>query len=264
MDYIAFLHKDRHSDFGVSFPDFPGCVTAGKTLEDARRMATEALALHISGMIEDGEPIPEPSSLDTLANDPEMTGAVAVLISIEPVRERTVRINITARESQVEAIDRLAEKQGMTCSAYMVRRSVVARGRSEARSGSALPTGSTIASRDPQPASTALFQRSQIRYYRFGIGAVHLVLRHGRPRRLSVGRQAGHEELDGFLLVPTGKSGNVRRSISPHRHRNDGCELQLFSLQPFVHHVFAVIVERRVTISALPNRLDQILTARNL
>lgn len=33
MDYIAYLHKDGSSDFGVSFPDFPGCVTAGKTLE---------------------------------------------------------------------------------------------------------------------------------------------------------------------------------------------------------------------------------------
>jgi predicted RNase H-like HicB family nuclease len=47
MEYIAYLHKDRDSDFRVSFSDFPGCVTAGKTLEEARRMAAEALALHI-------------------------------------------------------------------------------------------------------------------------------------------------------------------------------------------------------------------------
>jgi predicted RNase H-like HicB family nuclease len=45
MEYIAYLHKDGNSDFGVSFPDFPGCVTAGKTLEEARQMATEALAM---------------------------------------------------------------------------------------------------------------------------------------------------------------------------------------------------------------------------
>jgi Uncharacterised protein family (UPF0150). len=38
MDYIAYLHEDRKSDFGVSFPDFPGCITAGRTLErDAER-----------------------------------------------------------------------------------------------------------------------------------------------------------------------------------------------------------------------------------
>jgi predicted RNase H-like HicB family nuclease len=64
MEYIAYLHKDRKSDFGVSFPDFPGCVTAGKTLDEARRLASEALRLHIVGMIENGETIPEPSVLD--------------------------------------------------------------------------------------------------------------------------------------------------------------------------------------------------------
>ena len=58
MDYIAYLHKDKRSDFGVSFPDFPGCAQPGKTLEEARRKAAEALSLHIAGMIEDGEKIP--------------------------------------------------------------------------------------------------------------------------------------------------------------------------------------------------------------
>jgi predicted RNase H-like HicB family nuclease len=47
MGYIAYLHKDKGSDFGVSFPDFPGCITAGRNLEEARRMAVEALAMHI-------------------------------------------------------------------------------------------------------------------------------------------------------------------------------------------------------------------------
>jgi predicted RNase H-like HicB family nuclease len=119
MEYIAYLHKDRKSDYGVSFPDFPGCVTAGKTLEEARRMAAEALALHIQGMAEDGETIPEPSTIDDVADDPAMKGAVAFLVSIG--LEKTVRVNITARESQVEAIDQRAGEAGMTRSAYMVQ-----------------------------------------------------------------------------------------------------------------------------------------------
>ena len=45
MEYIAYLHKDKKSDYGVSFPDFPGCITAGTSLEEARRMAAEALSL---------------------------------------------------------------------------------------------------------------------------------------------------------------------------------------------------------------------------
>ena len=60
MECIAYLHKDPNSDFSVSFPDFPGCVTAGRTLEEARHMAVEALGLHINGMIEDCEGIPAP------------------------------------------------------------------------------------------------------------------------------------------------------------------------------------------------------------
>jgi predicted RNase H-like HicB family nuclease len=49
MEYVAYLHKEKASDFGVSFPDFPGCVTAGKTLEEARAMAVEALTMHMAG-----------------------------------------------------------------------------------------------------------------------------------------------------------------------------------------------------------------------
>ena len=32
VDYVAIIHKDTDSDFGVSFPDFPGCITAGERL----------------------------------------------------------------------------------------------------------------------------------------------------------------------------------------------------------------------------------------
>jgi predicted RNase H-like HicB family nuclease len=121
MEYIAYLHKDRNSDFGVSFPDFPGCVTAGKTLEEARRMAVEALALHIEGMMEDGDVIPEPSTLDALADDPAMAGAVAFLVGVEPPRDKTVRVNIAARESQIEKIDVRAKRFGLSRSAYLIQ-----------------------------------------------------------------------------------------------------------------------------------------------
>jgi predicted RNase H-like HicB family nuclease len=122
MEYIAYLHKDRKSDFGVSFPDFPGCVTAGKTLDEARRMAGEALALHIRGMVEDGETVQDPSTIDDVMEDPAMHGAVAFLVGVN--LEKTVRVNITARESQIELIDRMARQAGMTRSAYMVQASV--------------------------------------------------------------------------------------------------------------------------------------------
>jgi predicted RNase H-like HicB family nuclease len=120
MEYIAYLHKDRSSDYGVSFPDVPGCITAGKTLDEASRLAPQALALHIQGMIEDGETVPEPSKVDDIAADAARHGAIAFMVSVD-APDATVRVNITARESQIERIDRLAEAAGMTRSAFMVQ-----------------------------------------------------------------------------------------------------------------------------------------------
>jgi predicted RNase H-like HicB family nuclease len=120
MEYIAYLRKDKNSDYGASFPDFPGCITAGSTLEGARSLAAQALAFHVAGMRQDGEAIPLPSTLDDLRNDPAMKGAVAFLTEVrEP--ERTVRINITARKSQIAEIDRRARAKGLTRSSYIVQ-----------------------------------------------------------------------------------------------------------------------------------------------
>ena len=127
MEYIAYLHKDRGSDYGVSFPDFPGCITAGRTLDEASRMAEEALALHIQGMIEDGDLVPEPSKLDDIAKDAARLGAIAFMVRVE-APDTTVRVNITARESQLAKIDELAEAAGMTRSGYMVRAAVAGQG----------------------------------------------------------------------------------------------------------------------------------------
>ena len=79
-DYIALIHKDPESDYGVSFPDFPGCITAGATLDEAKAMAAEALAFHIKGMTEDGDPIPEPRSLEAIMGVRENRDAVAFLV----------------------------------------------------------------------------------------------------------------------------------------------------------------------------------------
>ena len=56
-NYIAIVHKNPDSDFGVSFPDFPGCVTAGQNIDEAKDMAEEAITLHIHGMFEDGRAV---------------------------------------------------------------------------------------------------------------------------------------------------------------------------------------------------------------
>ena len=103
--YIALLRKEKDSDFGVDFPDFPGCVSAGRNLDEARQMAAEALALHIEGMIEDAEPLPSPSSLERIMKDPRNQDAVGFLIDTPARPSPAMRINITLPKDLVEAID---------------------------------------------------------------------------------------------------------------------------------------------------------------
>lgn len=118
--YIALIHKDADSDYGVSFPDLPGCITAGSTLEEARTMAVEALALHVAGLIQDGEAIPEPSSLDTVMADPENLDGVAVLIPLAAGPVKAVRVNITLPEPELREIDAYAEEHGYTRSGFLL------------------------------------------------------------------------------------------------------------------------------------------------
>ena len=84
MNYIAVIHKDPDSDFGVSFPDFPGCITAGRIIEEAKSMASEALRGHIKEMQAAGEAIPEPSSFEAVMSDPDFSDGVAFLVSAAP------------------------------------------------------------------------------------------------------------------------------------------------------------------------------------
>ena len=118
--YIAFIHKDADSDYGVSFPDLPGCVTAGTTLDEARAFAEEALTLHLAGMVEDGEAIPEPSSLEAIMREAENRKNVVTLVSAREPAQKSVRINITMPEDMLHRIDDFAQQRGMNRSGFLV------------------------------------------------------------------------------------------------------------------------------------------------
>lgn len=100
--YIALARKEASSDYGV---DFPGCVTAGRTLDDARRMAHEALALHLEGMREDREPLPQPATLDAVMSAPANRDAVAFLVDVPAAPARSVRISVMLPENLLQRID---------------------------------------------------------------------------------------------------------------------------------------------------------------
>jgi predicted RNase H-like HicB family nuclease len=80
--YIGIIHRGVESGFGISFPDFPGCVSAGRTLEETAAMGREALRGHIAVMRDSGEIIPEATTLDALPTRLTEDGGAPILIPV--------------------------------------------------------------------------------------------------------------------------------------------------------------------------------------
>jgi predicted RNase H-like HicB family nuclease len=70
MQLVGIIHK-CNGTYGISFPDLPGCVSAGDSEAEVVANAIEAVDFHLEGVIEDGGPIPMPRGLDVLLADPE-------------------------------------------------------------------------------------------------------------------------------------------------------------------------------------------------
>src|SRR5438552_15918620 len=123
MRYIAFVHKEPGSCYGVSFPDFPGCISAGDTINDALSNAVEALSGHVRMMEAAGDPVPSPRSLEDIMADPEFRRdrEEAVISAVPLLRDRgsTVRINVSMDLGLLEAIDAEARSRGQTRSAFI-------------------------------------------------------------------------------------------------------------------------------------------------
>lgn len=123
MFYVALVHKEPASDYGVSFPDLPGCVSAGSTAEEAIRNAADALAGHVGLMKADGEAVPPPRAIDAIRADPglaeELRGATVALVPLLENRGTRVRVNLSLDAGLLDAIDSEARRRGTTRSAFL-------------------------------------------------------------------------------------------------------------------------------------------------
>ncbi|WP_366932281.1 type II toxin-antitoxin system HicB family antitoxin [Nostoc sp. NMS8] len=55
--------EKAEGNYSAYVPDLPGCVAVGETLEEVKQMIAEAIEFHIEGMLEDGLPVPKPTSI---------------------------------------------------------------------------------------------------------------------------------------------------------------------------------------------------------
>ena len=62
-NYLVIFEKAPDDSYSAYVPDLPGCVAVGQeNPEAAKQLIQEAIAAHIHGLIEDGLPVPEPTS----------------------------------------------------------------------------------------------------------------------------------------------------------------------------------------------------------
>jgi predicted RNase H-like HicB family nuclease len=71
MVAVVSLVHEVHGTYGVSFPDFPGCIAGGETLDEALQRGRAGLQLHVESMIEVGETLPKIRDAAEIKADPE-------------------------------------------------------------------------------------------------------------------------------------------------------------------------------------------------
>lgn len=119
MLYPVYVHiGDEDHAYGVTFPDFPGCFAASDSIDGLQKAVQEAVEAHFSG---EDEPIPYPSELSKLVNDPEYTDGIWMLFDVDlsKIDTRSQRVNITLPVNLLNRIDSYTEAHKISRSAFL-------------------------------------------------------------------------------------------------------------------------------------------------
>jgi len=117
--FIALVHKDDESAFGINFPDLPSVFSAADAQDDLTANAIEALRLWA-----EDETLPAPSSYEDLVAREDVRaelakGAFLARIPFIEDDTRVVRANVTFEKGMLDAIDAAAKERGLTRSAFL-------------------------------------------------------------------------------------------------------------------------------------------------
>ena len=115
--FIAVVHKDEDSAFGVTFPDLPGCFSAADRVEDVLPNASEALQLWFE---DQAEVEPRGISEITEACSADLAeGAFLIAVPLVTTAGKQVRVNLSLDRGTLEAIDAAAAARKLTRSAFL-------------------------------------------------------------------------------------------------------------------------------------------------
>ena len=107
---------DEPDGISIEFPDLPGCLPCADTMEEAFRNAKEALQLHLYGMEEDGEPIPEPSRVSSVQPKDDVGSVVMIEAWMPPFREKMLNKSIAKTVTIPRWLDILARREKVSYS----------------------------------------------------------------------------------------------------------------------------------------------------
>jgi predicted RNase H-like HicB family nuclease len=122
MKHVVGIVHEAKGVYGLSFPDLPGCIAAGESLDEAMRKGRAAARVYAESLIEDGEPLPVLRSLDQLKSDrhflEDSEDGMIVAVPVD-LPSKAIRINISLDENLAAAVDRAAERAGLSRSAFL-------------------------------------------------------------------------------------------------------------------------------------------------
>lgn len=119
--FYSYLATFDFAEDGISveFPDLPGVFTCGDTEQEAYQNAVEALGLHLFGLEEDGDEIPNPSKILELSQDHDNQVFVLVTVNMPLVRSRVQRASIKKTLTIPKWLNDLGELNGINFSSLL-------------------------------------------------------------------------------------------------------------------------------------------------
>ncbi|MDO4700680.1 MAG: type II toxin-antitoxin system HicB family antitoxin [Moraxella sp.] len=109
MLYPIAIEKPANANecYGVIVPDVAGCFSAGDTLDEAVKNAHEAISLHLDMLANDGDDIPQATSIANHQDDPDYQGVIWALVEVDlsAYMGKAEKINVTLPSRLIAKID---------------------------------------------------------------------------------------------------------------------------------------------------------------
>ncbi len=122
MQYPIFIHKDEHSDYGVTIPDLPGCFSTAGSIEEAIQNAHEAIECHLEALLMDNQELPPKKSIDQHLDQADFKDAMLAMVEVDfsKISKKVTQADISLPQSFLKQIDQYVYHCGNDRSGFLV------------------------------------------------------------------------------------------------------------------------------------------------